>query len=122
MTRAPLVAVVLLWPVVASAATIDFAHPTIAATRFCSSGPTPIGFGFLDLVEHQGLRVDFSNEMGAQNRYACDNDAPVFPTDWPSPTTPFRELVLPDGELRLMTIWAADNGFFQVSNIGGASI
>ena len=108
-----------MWPVAAGAGVISFTHPDLAATRECSlRNPAP-----LELVEHGGVRVDFYNPIGAQNKYPCDDTTPVYPTDWPpSSSSPWRPLLLNDSGLRPMTIWAADDGWFQVTSMTGAAI
>ena len=124
MKRFASVLVLSLVPQLANADVIDFATPAVAATHECITGPSgPIGSGFLHLVEHQGVRVDFSNESpGPANKYPCDQSVPVFPTGWMSPTTPFRDLLLPNGMLSPMTIWAADEGFFEVESLTGSPL
>jgi hypothetical protein len=122
MRRFPLALLLSVVPAIANADVISFATPDVAATRECITGPSgPIGLGFLHLVEHQGVRVDFLNESpGPANRYPCDQSVPVFPTGWPSSTTPFRDLLLPNGILSPMTIWAADSGHFEVESLNGS--
>src|SRR5688572_25216849 len=124
MKRFPLVLLLSVVPAIANGGVISFATPDVAATRECITGPSgPIGLGILHLVEHQGVRVDFLNESpGPANRYPCDQSVPVFPTGSTSPTTPFRDLLLPNGILSPMTIWAADSGFFDVETLDGSSL
>jgi|SRR5687768_10822602 hypothetical protein len=131
MKGAALVVALLLWPLVARAevinpyaATVTFGSPALAATRDCApdGNPQP-GRAYrapLQLVETEGLRIDFHNPIGAQNMYDCDPFTPVYPSDWTSPTSPWRPLLLDDDGLRPMTIWAADDGWLRVASAGAA--
>jgi len=103
------------------ATAVSFQYPALAATKDCQHGFSG-SRGSVELVEQQGVRIDFSNPNVPQNTYACDDGVPVFPTGWAFPDTPYRDLLLDDTGLRPLTIWAADSGWFKVTSLSGSSL
>lgn len=102
------VACVLL-PGVATAGLITFGTaPDVAATSACLG----IAGGSLNLLDEGGVRVQLTDQMGPQNRYACDPSA----TD-----KAWTPLDLGNG-LRPMTIWWMDGGSIAVESLTGHAL